>query len=93
MDMEFLKGNLKTAIRMMPPEMQLDFSKLWTGVEKHLPTFEKMGGSVWELMSGDVMTLVMEFSAGVLDKEQLSKIFREAFAECGIGLPDEPKAR
>jgi len=91
MDMEFLKGNLKAAIRKMPPDLQLDFSKLFTVVEKHMATLEKIGPEVWDLLSNDVMTCAMEFMSGTVNKDGLSKVVHEAFAECGIGLPDAPK--
>lgn len=91
MDMDFLKSNLKEAIRKMPAEMQLDFSKLWTGVEKHIPVFQIIGPEIWGLLSNDVMAAAMEWQCNMLNMEGLSKVFRESFAECGIVLPDEPK--
>jgi hypothetical protein len=93
MDMDFLKGNLKAAIMKMPADLQLDFSKLWTGVEKHIGTFEKIGPAIWELLGNDVMALGIEWQCNMLDKDQLSKVFREAFGECGIVLPDDPKPK
>jgi len=91
MDMDALKANVKEAIKLMPPALQIDFGKLFTGVEKHLPFLEANFPKVWSLLANDVMSLSAEFSMGIIDKEGLSKVMHEAFGECGIGLPDVPK--
>jgi hypothetical protein len=90
MDMDALKSNVKEAIKLMPPALQIDFGKLFTGVEKHLPFLEANFPKVWSLMANDIMSLSAEFSMGIIDKDALSKAMHEAFGECGIGLPDVP---
>lgn len=91
MDADMLKGNLKRAIGKMPPELQLDFAKLWTGVEKHLATFERIGPEIMDIMGNDVMSIAVEWQCKMLDKDALSKIVHEAFAESGIMPQDAPK--
>ena len=91
MDMDTLKENVKKAVKLMPPELQLDFARLFKGVEIHMPVLTKIGPKVWDAVSLDVMAMVSDFSMGIIDMDQLSKTMHEAFAECGIMVPDAPK--
>src|SRR5262245_51417747 len=88
MDMDTLKENVKTVIGLMPAEVQLDCAKLFHIVVKHMPTIEKIGPVVVGILGNDVNTLAMEFAMGTLDKDRLNKTMTEAFAECGIVLPE-----
>ncbi len=92
MDADMLKGNLKLAIKKMPPELQIDFAKLFPAVARHLPTLEKIGPELIELMSNDVMAIGIEWQCNMLDKDALMKVIQEAFAESGIIPADAPKA-
>lgn len=91
MDMDTVKENVKKAVKLMPPELQLDFARLFVGVEKHMPTLSTVGPEIWDFMANDVMTVAMEFSMGTVDMDALSKAMHEAFGECGIVIPDMPK--
>jgi hypothetical protein len=92
MDMDALKANVKKALAHLPPDMQLDASRLFSMVEKHMPTIEKIGPLMMPLLGDDVMALAVEWQCKMLDKENLNKTLREAFAESGIVIPGDPNA-
>ena len=88
MDMDTLKSNVKKVIKLMPPEVQLDTAHLFHIIVKHMPVIEKVGPQVMEIMAADINTLALEFATGMLNKEALNVAMTEAFAECGIVIPD-----
>lgn len=88
MDLGALKTNLKTVIKAMPAEMQLDIAHLFHIVIKHLPAIEQIAPLAMGALGNDVQTMAWEFSSGMLNREGLDVAVKEAFAECGIVLPE-----
>jgi hypothetical protein len=88
MDTDTLKENLKTAIKIMPPEIQLDVGQLFHIVIKHVDAIAKVGPQLHALLGNDINTLAFEFATGTLDRERLDAAVKSAFAECGIVLPE-----
>lgn len=88
MDYATLKDNVKKTIKLMPAEIQLDVAQLFHIVIKHMPTIEKLGPQVMGLLANDINALAMEKATGILDTNALNATMTEAFAECGIVLPE-----
>ena len=92
MDLNHFKGNVKKALALMPPEMSLDFTRLFTMVEKHEETIGKLGPQLMAILGDDVMALAVEWQCKMINMEGLSKVMHEAFGEAGIVVPSRPNA-
>jgi hypothetical protein len=90
MDMDALKEAVKTTIRKLTPEMQLDAGELFNLIAKHGPALEKLGPEVLPVLMPHVQTAAVEFAMGTIDKAKLDTTLREAFAECGLPSVLEP---
>jgi hypothetical protein len=91
-DLDALKDNVKRALKLMTPEMQLDASRLFSMIEKHMPVIEKIGPEFMAILGDDAMAIGQEMAMGMANKEGLNTTLREAFAESGIVIPDDPNA-
>ncbi len=87
MDLGAVKDNIKSAIKLMTPEMQLDASRIFQVIVKHMPTIEKIGPELAAMFMPIIQAGAFEFAMGMVDKEGLEMAFREAFGECGIVIP------
>ena len=90
MDTDALKGSIKGVLKRMTPQMQIDASKVFDLVGKHIKDIEKMGPDVMPILNPVIETIAMEWAMKMLDKKAVETAFREAFAECGIMIPDAP---
>jgi hypothetical protein len=91
-DLDALKDNVKRALKLMTPEMQLDASRLFSMIEKHMPVIEKIGPQFMDILGNDVQAIMVEAAMGTVNKDALNTTLREAFAESGIVIPDDPNA-